>query len=101
MVTVSESVNGLPSQRRQYMSGPMAGVRVVELATWTFVPSAGAVLAEWGADVVKIEDVRTGDPSRAHVVGGLNPEDARVNRSFMVEINNRGKRSIGLDLRTP
>ena len=32
-----------------------AGVCVVELATWTFVPSAGAVLADWGADVIKIE----------------------------------------------
>ena len=37
------------------MTLPMAGVRVVELAAWTFVPAAGAVIAEWGADVIKIE----------------------------------------------
>ena len=44
------------------MNDVMAGVKVVELAGWTFVPSAGAVLADWGADIVKIEHPETGDP---------------------------------------
>jgi crotonobetainyl-CoA:carnitine CoA-transferase CaiB-like acyl-CoA transferase len=83
------------------MPGPMEGVRVVELASWTFVPSAGAVFADWGADVIKIEDVRAGDPARMLVISGLKRENARVDRDYMLEINNRGKRSIALDLRNP
>lgn len=74
---------------------PMEGVRVVEVAAWTFVPAAGAVLAEWGADVIKIEHPNTGDPQRGLSVGGLAPDGA-VN--FLIEIPNRGKRSVGLDL---
>ena len=44
------------------MSQVLSGVRVVELASWTYVPSAGAALADWGADVIKVEDVKAGDP---------------------------------------
>ena len=40
------------------------GIRVLEVAMYGFVPSAGAVLAEWGADVVKVEHAVTGDPQR-------------------------------------
>ncbi|UUZ45250.1 CoA transferase [Janibacter limosus] len=36
----------------------MQGVKVVEVASWTFVPAAGAVLADWGADVIKVEHPR-------------------------------------------
>ena len=43
------------------MQKPMTGVRVLEVAQFTFVPSAGAVLADWGADVIKIENPLTGD----------------------------------------
>ena len=46
------------------MAGPLEGIKVVEVAMWGFVPSAGGVLADWGADVVKIEHARTGDPQR-------------------------------------
>ncbi len=61
-----------------------------------FVPSAGAVLAEWGADVVKIEHSVTGDPQRGlRQVGRMRVEgDPNPN----VEHANRGKRSIGLDM---
>src|SRR6202161_1084360 len=76
---------------------PMKGVRVIEVAAWTFVPLAGGVLADWGADVIKIEHPRTGDPQRGLAAGGMLPQGA-VN--FMVEIPNRGKRSVGLDLAT-
>ena len=45
------------------MPGPLDGVRVVEVAMWWFVPAAGAILADWGADVIKVEHPETGDPS--------------------------------------
>ena len=58
------------------MSNLLSGVTVVELASWTYVPSAGAVLRDWGADVIKIEDTRGGDPCRYLTVGGLDPADS-------------------------
>ena len=54
----------------------LAGIRVVEVATWTFVPISGAVLAEWGADVIKIEHPETGDPQRGLISSGLVPAGA-------------------------
>jgi crotonobetainyl-CoA:carnitine CoA-transferase CaiB-like acyl-CoA transferase len=82
------------------MTGVLQGVRVVEIASWTFVPSAGAVLADWGADVIKVEDVRGGDPGRSLVISGLQRRNAKADRDYMLEIGNRGKRSIGIDLRS-
>ena len=78
------------------MAGPLEGVRVVEVANWTFVPAAGAVLADLGADVIKIE-APTGDPQRA-LRNLLNLGDTGPNP--FLEIPNRGKRSITLDLTT-
>lgn len=46
------------------MIRPMDGVRVLEVAQFTFVPSAGAVLADWGADVIKVEHAEKGDAQR-------------------------------------
>ncbi|PXW32354.1 UNVERIFIED_CONTAM: crotonobetainyl-CoA:carnitine CoA-transferase CaiB-like acyl-CoA transferase [Williamsia faeni] len=83
------------------MSSLLSGVTVVELASWTYVPSAGVILRDWGADVIKIEDTRGGDPCRQLTVGGLQPQDSRVKVNFMMEIGNRGKRSIGMDIKTP
>ncbi|WP_019546620.1 CaiB/BaiF CoA transferase family protein [Streptomyces sulphureus] len=76
----------------------MSGIRVVEVAAWTYVPIAGGVLTEWGADVLKIEHPETGDPQRGLVSSGLVPMGG-VNHMF--ELPNRGKRSIGLDLKSP
>jgi crotonobetainyl-CoA:carnitine CoA-transferase CaiB-like acyl-CoA transferase len=42
------------------MPAILSGIRVLEVASWTFVPAAGAVLADWGADVLKIEHPVTG-----------------------------------------
>ncbi|HUY67312.1 MAG TPA: CoA transferase [Acidimicrobiales bacterium] len=81
------------------MKGIMSGVRVVEVAAWTYVPIAGAVLAEWGADVIKIEHPEVGDPQRGLVNSGLVPSGpGGVNH--MIELPNRGKRSVGLNLKT-
>jgi len=46
------------------MAGVLDGIRVVEVATWGFVPSAGVVLADWGAEVFKVEHPDRGDPMR-------------------------------------
>jgi crotonobetainyl-CoA:carnitine CoA-transferase CaiB-like acyl-CoA transferase len=77
----------------------LAGVKVVEVAAWTFVPAAGAVLAEWGADVIKVEPKEGGDPQRGLVTMGLVPA-GRGGVNYMIEMPNRGKRSIGIDLTT-
>jgi crotonobetainyl-CoA:carnitine CoA-transferase CaiB-like acyl-CoA transferase len=80
--------------------GPLDGIRVIEVASWMFVPSAGSVLVDWGADVVKVEHPVTGDPQRGLVTSGLLPGGAGgVN--FMIEQPNRGKRSVALDLAHP
>jgi crotonobetainyl-CoA:carnitine CoA-transferase CaiB-like acyl-CoA transferase len=78
------------------MSGPFEGVRVVEVAAWTFVPGAGAIMADLGADVIKVEPP-AGDPQRA-LRNLLNLSDTGPNP--FVEIPNRGKRSITVDLTT-
>jgi crotonobetainyl-CoA:carnitine CoA-transferase CaiB-like acyl-CoA transferase len=82
------------------MTGTMSGVRVVEVASWTYVPAAGAVLAEWGADVIKVEHPVTGDPQRGLSAMGLVPTGPG-GVDYMVELPNRGKRSIGIDLKSP
>jgi crotonobetainyl-CoA:carnitine CoA-transferase CaiB-like acyl-CoA transferase len=81
------------------MQKPMTGVRVLEVAQFTFVPSAGAVLADWGADVIKVENPVTGDAQRGLVtVAGRSANAPGVPFSPMMEAPNRGKRSIGLSL---
>ena len=79
------------------MHDVLRGIKVVEVASWTFVPAAGAVLADWGADVIKVEHPVTGDPQRGLITSGLIPGAAGV-VNFMIEQPNRGKRSIGIDL---
>ena len=79
---------------------PLAGIRILEVAAWTFVPAAGAVLAEWGADVIKVEPREGGDPQRGLVTMGLIPGGPTA-VNYMIEMPNRGKKSIGIDLTTP
>ena len=76
--------------------GAFEGVRVVELAQWVFVPVAGALLADWGADVIRIERPE-GDPYRGLMTQGIGTDSGGVNLS--IALANRGKRSIALDLR--
>ncbi len=79
------------------MSKPLEGVRILEVAAWTFVPAAGAVLADLGAEVIKVEPP-TGDPQRA--LKNLLNLDKNGPNPFN-EVPNRGKRSITLDLAKP
>ncbi|HEV8298327.1 MAG TPA: CoA transferase [Acidimicrobiales bacterium] len=80
------------------MNKPLEGVRVVELAAWTFVPAAGAVMAEWGADVLKIEHPDGGDPQRGLVASGMVPASTI---DYLIEQPNHNKRSVALDLKHP
>jgi len=78
---------------------PMDGVRVVEVAQFTYVPAAGAVLADWGAEVIKIEHAETGDAQRGF--GYLGAVAAGGSFAPLMEHPNRGKRSVGLALENP
>ncbi len=77
------------------MSRPLAGIKVVEVSMWAFVPAAGAVLADMGAEVVKIEP-HAGDPMRSLTYCGIAP--GAYGFTFLWEIFNRGKRSMAVDL---
>lgn len=81
------------------MRKPLDGVRVLEVAQFTFVPSAGAVLADWGAEVIKIEHPVTGDAQRG-LVKVLGAAASKPGSSFapIMDAPNRGKRSVGLAL---
>jgi crotonobetainyl-CoA:carnitine CoA-transferase CaiB-like acyl-CoA transferase len=72
------------------------GVRVIELSMYAFGPSSAAVLADWGADVIKVVPPKVADPMLGTPVAGLPDRDVGV--AFMWEIVNRGKRCIGLDI---
>ena len=80
------------------MTKPLSGVRILELASHVFVPIAGGVLHEWGADVVKIEPPETGDPYRSLVTTGLHALHDGIDPSF--QFTNRGKKSVSIDLKT-
>jgi crotonobetainyl-CoA:carnitine CoA-transferase CaiB-like acyl-CoA transferase len=80
------------------MTKVMEGVRVLEVAQHTFVPSAGAILADWGADIIKIEHPVRGDAMRGLInLGGMKLDPKR---NTLMEHPNRGKRSVGVDIST-
>ncbi|MEO0249078.1 MAG: CoA transferase [candidate division WOR-3 bacterium] len=81
------------------MSGPLTGVRVVEITMFQQGPVAGTKLADLGADVIKVEP-KEGDPAR----GFMRLIGATVGlkgHNYYFESNNRNKRSIALDLKSP
>jgi formyl-CoA transferase len=71
---------------------PLAGIRVVELASYVTGPHAAALLADMGAEVIKVEERTQGDPFRGWGSGGYSPTFRSCNR---------GKRSLAIDLRKP
>jgi crotonobetainyl-CoA:carnitine CoA-transferase CaiB-like acyl-CoA transferase len=74
----------------------MAGVRVVELGVWVAGPAAGGILADWGADVVKVEPPGLGDPAR--LFQAMFGADVPFNPPF--EMDNRSKKMVVVDLTT-
>src|SRR5580698_2091922 len=78
------------------MTAVMEGVRILEVAEHTFVPAASALLADWGAEVIKIEHVERGDAMRGLMSSGVGVIGTDVH--VLLEHSNRGKQSLGLDL---
>lgn len=75
----------------------LQGVRVLEAAAYLMVPTAAAILGDWGADVIKVEHPVAGDPYRGLRNDAVEPGLPNP----MLEIPNRGKRSVGIDLSNP
>ena len=76
----------------------MEGVRILEVAEHAFVPVASAILADWGAEVVKVEHPERGDAMRGLASSGVMPSMGAVH--VLLEHSNRGKKSIGIDAST-
>jgi crotonobetainyl-CoA:carnitine CoA-transferase CaiB-like acyl-CoA transferase len=77
------------------MSLPLEGIRVIDVAEHGFVPSAAAVLAEYGADVIKVERL-DGDACRKVIASGM--VQSKDGFDYLFEIFNRNKRGIALDI---
>lgn len=84
------------SDSTQAIGKVLDGIRVLELSHFAYVPSAGAILSDWGADVVKVENPTHGDPARGITIGGIPPGAGGF--TFMWELTNRGKRSVGINV---
>ncbi len=81
------------------MTKVLEGIRVIEVAEYVMVPAAAAVLADWGAQVIKIEHAERGDAVRSTTSWGVEPGIDGF--TYVWEAFNRGKRSVGLDLTKP
>lgn len=75
--------------------GPLSGIRVVEVATFIAAPFCGTILADFGAEVIKVEEPKKGDPLRSFGT----PSASGDTYAWLSE--GRNKKSITLDLRTP
>lgn len=95
-VPVGDRDRPLDRARPGSLRAVLEGVRVVELGIWVAGPSASGILADWGADVVKIE-APAGDPMRRvfHLIAGHGQPE-----SPPFDLDNRGKRSVAIDLST-
>ena len=78
---------------------PLEGIKVVEVSTWVLAPSCAAMLGDWGAEVIKIENTITGDPFRWFMaVAGIDESEAPVS---LFGLDNRNKRGMAIDLKKP
>ncbi|MFO1081309.1 MAG: CoA transferase [Reyranellaceae bacterium] len=77
---------------------PLAGLRVLDISSFIAAPAAAVVLADWGADVVKVEGPE-GDPNRRIMHDSSNYPKAEVNYPW--HLDSRNKRSVVLDLKAP
>ncbi|HUO04594.1 MAG TPA: CoA transferase [Candidatus Binataceae bacterium] len=81
------------------MDRPLEGIKVVELAMWVAGPSCAAAMADWGAEVIKLEDPNGGDPVRGTLSKMMGGTAFPISPPF--EMENRNKRSVAVDLRNP
>jgi len=83
------------------MSGALKGIRIIDWTIWQQGPVATQMLADLGAEVIKIEERERGDPGRgiAAIAGG--PTDIKSRRNFYFEANNKHKKSLAIDLKRP
>src|ERR1041385_4024524 len=82
------------------MPGPLAGIRVLELARILAGPWAGQILADLGADVIKIERAGAGDDTRGWGPPFVEGADGSQLAAAYYHSCNRGKRSVALDFET-
>jgi CoA:oxalate CoA-transferase len=82
------------------MEGPLTGIRIIDWTIWQQGPVATQMLADLGAEVIKLEERERGDPGRgiAAISGGSTDKGSR---NFYFEANNKHKKSIALDLKKP
>ena len=78
------------------MPGPLEGLKVLEVANWVAGPSACAIMADMGADVVKIEHPETGDPVRSVDVSARGVVQHSSGIHLIFELLNRGKQSVAV-----
>src|SRR5205823_11817359 len=83
------------SSRGVSAMGPLAGVKVIELAHVMAGPTCGLMLADMGADVIKVEKLPDGDDTRRSIPPAIDGESA----AYLMM--NRNKRGIAVDLKQP
>jgi crotonobetainyl-CoA:carnitine CoA-transferase CaiB-like acyl-CoA transferase len=81
------------------MTKPLEGIRVIDVGSFVFGPATSVVLADWGAEVIKIEHPRGGDPVRGVRAWGVPNSVDGV--KFVFEFSNRGKKDLALDIGSP
>ena len=79
------------------MLAPLDDITVIEIDNWMAAPSAGAILADMGANVIKIEPL-LGDPMRANGRPAKVDDTEKRNYDYQFDVDNRGKQSICIDL---
>ncbi|MGB8414142.1 MAG: CoA transferase [Candidatus Binatus sp.] len=82
------------------MSGPLDGIRIIDWTIWQQGPVATQMLADLGAEVIKIEERERGDPGRG-LTAAAGSATVKGGRNFYFEANNKHKKSIALDLKRP
>ena len=82
------------------MSGPLEGIRIIDWTIWQQGPVATQMLADLGAEVIKIEERERGDPGRG-ITAVAGSGTVKLGRNFYFEANNKHKKSIALNLKMP
>ncbi len=82
------------------MSGPLDGIRIIDWTIWQQGPVATQMLADLGAEVIKIEERERGDPGRG-ITAVAGSATNKGGRNYYFEANNKHKKSIALNLKQP